>query len=219
MVLAYEWLQKRVPTLIKGGVKASQIKDSYVELTLQNKFTIYRPLDEKGKTAYGQNKLYDKNYWDAAGVLPLAQVATTQSTGMITDGDGVLYNDGYRLAGPYTQKDIHLSGARYHFDLAPKQHITGHTFEYFDMPDDVGGLVTGVKYFSQIALQVTTAAWIPPKFKGHWRLEFFNESNSHIMLIPGKVCAEVIFMQVGSGFNPLIGFRTNYRTDLLYNNH
>lgn len=89
----------------------------------------------------------------------------------------------------------------YHFSsilLRPGEFVLGCTAETVRIPKTVAAQVDGKSSLGRIGLFVhITAGFIDPGFCGKITLEFYNASQSEILLTPGAPIAQLVLFKVG----------------------
>ncbi len=76
------------------------------------------------------------------------------------------------------------------------QTVLGATLEFIKMPNDVSGQILTKSSVARTFVLVETAPWIHPGYRGCLTLEIANVSNTPVLLYPGRLIGQLIFMSV-----------------------
>lgn len=77
--------------------------------------------------------------------------------------------------------------------IHPSEFVLGETMEYFAMPDDLVGQIVGRSSLGRIGINVATAGYIDPGYKGSLTFQISNLANIPIALYPGMKIGQIIF--------------------------
>ena len=86
------------------------------------------------------------------------------------------------------------------FLLHPGMLVLAPTFEWVALPNDLQGVVTARSCWAREGLNIATATFIGPGYRGIITLELSNLGQIPIALYPGLRLAQIAFLQVGPGF-------------------
>ena len=99
--------------------------------------------------------------------------------------------------------------------LRPGEFILAHTYESFDLPDDMAALLRAKSSMGRTGLEHMDAGWVDPGFNGKLTLELVNCLRWHsIRLRPYNRIGQLIFMR-GNKVKP----QHSYRVTGNYNGH
>ena len=87
------------------------------------------------------------------------------------------------------------------FLLHPGMLALTPTFEWVAMPSDLQGVVTARSCWAREGLNIATATFIGPGYRGIITLELSNLGQIPIALYPGLRLAQIAFLQIGRGFD------------------
>ena len=76
------------------------------------------------------------------------------------------------------------------------QTVLGATLEFIKLPNDVSGEILTKSSVARTFVLVETAPWIHPGYRGCLTLEIANVSNTPVLLYPGRLIGQLIFMEV-----------------------
>lgn len=76
--------------------------------------------------------------------------------------------------------------------------VLGATLEYVAMPHDLVGIVTGKSSLARIGLQIESAGYVDPGWKGQLTLEIVNLGPAMIVLRPGMPICQLRFSPMSS---------------------
>lgn len=99
--------------------------------------------------------------------------------------------------------ELHYDGEERFFLIPPNSYALGLSYEVFDIPEDVLGLVIGKSTYARCGLILNTTP-LEPGWKGHLVLEFSNSAS-----LPIKVYAN-------EGVGQLLLFRAESRPEVTY---
>lgn len=82
--------------------------------------------------------------------------------------------------------------------LGAGRFVLGATLEYVAMPHDLVGIVTGKSSLARIGLQIESAGYVDPGWKGQLTLEIVNLGPGMIVLRPGMPICQLRFSPLSS---------------------
>lgn len=87
------------------------------------------------------------------------------------------------------------------FLLHPGMLVLAPTFEWVALPNDLQGVVTARSCWAREGLNIATATFIGPGYRGIITLELSNLGQIPIALYPGLRVAQIAFLQLDKGFD------------------
>lgn len=95
--------------------------------------------------------------------------------------------------------------------LRPGDRYLAHTIETVDLPNDIAAMLVGRSTLGRAFVQVhQTAGWLDPGFTGQVTLEVGNFSHSVVVLQPGDLVGQVVFLPTDE---PTSGYDGQYQDD------
>ena len=88
------------------------------------------------------------------------------------------------------------------------QTVLGATLEFLKMPYDLCGQILTKSSIARTFIVIETAPWIHPGYRGCLTLEIANVSNTPLLLYPGRLIGQLVFLQLlgaSKGKNKLAG--------------
>jgi dCTP deaminase len=76
------------------------------------------------------------------------------------------------------------------------QTVLGATLEFLKMPDDLCGQILTKSSIARTFIVIETAPWIHPGYRGCLTLEIANVSNTPLLLYPGRMIGQLVFMEL-----------------------
>jgi len=77
--------------------------------------------------------------------------------------------------------------------------VLGATLEFIKMPCDLSGEILTKSSVARTFMVIETAPWIHPSYRGCLTLEIANVSNTPLLVYPGRLIGQLIFMTLTGG--------------------
>ncbi|ABG38858.1 dCTP deaminase [Paraglaciecola sp. T6c] len=81
------------------------------------------------------------------------------------------------------------------FTLHPGELILASTLEYLSLPNNIFASVEGKSTLGRLGLIIATATAVSPGFKGCITLEIVNQGEIPVVVSPGQLIGQIIFMR------------------------
>ena len=76
------------------------------------------------------------------------------------------------------------------------QTVLGATLEFVKLPDDTCGQILTKSSIARTFIVIETAPWIHPGYRGCLTLEIANVSNTPLLLYPGRMIGQLVFLEL-----------------------
>jgi dCTP deaminase len=90
---------------------------------------------------------------------------------------------------------VHVPLGRY-LVVPAHQTVLGATLEFVKLPDDLCGEILTKSSIARTFIVIETAPWIHPAYRGCLTLEIANVSNTPLLLYPGRLIGQLIFLKL-----------------------